>query len=282
MCAQAGDSQHALLRYVSGYVSKASDSLSFKVTSTDASSWRQIYRLLLKHAPLWQELAIDFWALPLVRSSWASLHLHAPLPGAKKQGSHAAYYVAYLQRQGHDELCFLQWLRLLTFQRHKGGSLTPGRPRPHPIAVGVTFPFETLDNYYGAYLCIFVPHRNEADFLLPEPVAQRLPAVLHFFWAAVRHPQFQGRPERLREVIHTDLLWRGCTEDRLQTWIENFDAKTSLALAALRGEVEARAWTVALRAFPVHFLVTSAPAMVNYRCYSLCFSLSPLSPCVLL
>ena len=50
---QVGDGAHNLLRYVAGYVSKASDALQFSReqahhagTPTESSKWRQAYRLL--------------------------------------------------------------------------------------------------------------------------------------------------------------------------------------------------------------------------------------------
>ena len=75
---QAGDGHHNLLRYVAGYVSKASDALQFKSdeakrhkgTASMASKWRQVYRLLCKRALLEQEIAMEFAGLPMVAASF--------------------------------------------------------------------------------------------------------------------------------------------------------------------------------------------------------------------
>ena len=86
---QVGDGTHNLLRYVAGYVSKASDALQFSReqahhagTPTDASKWRQTYRLLSKKSPMEQEMLMEFAGLPMVRHSFSGHAIYAPIPGS--------------------------------------------------------------------------------------------------------------------------------------------------------------------------------------------------------
>ena len=67
-------------------MTKSSDCVSFSAPADASSAWRQVWRLLQKVTPLWQELALEFWALPLVSASWHSFHIYAPLPGVPHRG----------------------------------------------------------------------------------------------------------------------------------------------------------------------------------------------------
>jgi len=88
---QCGRGEHCMISYVAGYVSKASDSLTFKVKEAEhanSSTWRTTYRLLCKRAPLMPEMAMDFAGLPLLDSSFRGKVLHAPVPGSQARNTH--------------------------------------------------------------------------------------------------------------------------------------------------------------------------------------------------
>ena len=96
---QSGDSRHCLLRYVTGYVAKASDSLKFKShepkgvgCAEHLTRWNQIFRLLCKRTLMWQEIALDFAGLPLMRASFTSETLFTPIPGSKATKSSRHMY----------------------------------------------------------------------------------------------------------------------------------------------------------------------------------------------
>eukprot|EP00972_Heterocapsa_arctica_P088274 13016719-Heterocapsa_arctica.AAC.1 len=96
---QCGQGEHCMLRYVTGYVSKASDALVFKTKEAaesggtmHGSSWRQIYRMLCKSAPLQQEMAVQFAGLPLVLASFLGDSLFAPIPGSAAVNTSRHFY----------------------------------------------------------------------------------------------------------------------------------------------------------------------------------------------
>eukprot|EP00971_Amphidinium_carterae_P316350 6287959-Amphidinium_carterae.2 len=114
--AQCGDGSHNLLRYVAGYVAKASDALQFKsleaLSGSDESRWRQTYRLLCKKAPLEQELVMEFAGLPMVRHSFTGEAVFAPIPGSKAENSSRHAYNAY---QASTSSTFVQtWMAACT------------------------------------------------------------------------------------------------------------------------------------------------------------------------
>jgi len=128
---QCGRGEHCLLRYVTGYISKASDALQFKANvaaesgeAASASSWRTTYRMLCKSAPLQQEMALQFAAAPLIRASFLGDNLFAPIPGSKAVNSSRHVYNAYLSRDAEVEgegppMSFIDWARLHRVIVHK-------------------------------------------------------------------------------------------------------------------------------------------------------------------
>ncbi|CAK0848165.1 unnamed protein product, partial [Prorocentrum cordatum] len=79
---QCGDGHNTVLQYVAGYVSKASDALTFKYgdyTERD-SPWRMTYRLLCKRASLLPEMALEFSDCNPIDNSYRHDFVYAPLP----------------------------------------------------------------------------------------------------------------------------------------------------------------------------------------------------------
>ena len=82
---QCGDNlSAATLNYITGYCSKASDSLCWKSKewSSDVNSakWLQCYRLLCKRAPLVPEMVLGFTSKPMMVHTFNTDFLYAPLP----------------------------------------------------------------------------------------------------------------------------------------------------------------------------------------------------------
>ena len=286
---QAGTGHHCLLRYVAGYISKASDALDPPAVG-NTSAWRQVFRLLSKSCPLWQEIGLELAALPLVRQSFTGLTLHAPLPGHVGKGWGAAVHKAYMVRGAADEaLCLLQWMRMSVLRVH-GGEAEVCSKRDAPAAVGVLFPFELLDTFCGAFLAVFVPHRAPEDLLLEPTLQARLPETTRFFWAATTHVYFEHDASAFLNAVDADFVLRGFTTDRRRTFAALCHAKTLLVQAALRGFIEARCWVPQQRPSMVLTLVSllhcvsSESVMLltvlSLRCLPLSLSLG--SPCPLL
>ena len=115
---QCGGGSACLLRYVAGYVSKASDALAFKSKEWQGqSTWRQTYRLLCKRAPLQPEMAIEFAGLPLMKASFRGETIYAPIPGSQAKNSSRDQYAGFLKRAAcvdsllGEKQCFLEWAR---------------------------------------------------------------------------------------------------------------------------------------------------------------------------
>ena len=180
---QCGDGHYNLLKYVAGYVTKASDAMKiFSKQSTnqddpaEKSRWRQIYRLLCKKSPMEQEIAMEFAGLPMTKHSFTGVALFAPIPGSSASNSSTAHYAAYQQYLkcpagvvGHAKgLSYMQWLRQFRLVDTKGPTYPvtrrnvagPGASKSCGIAMA--FPFELLDIYVGAWAAAFLVNMDEA------------------------------------------------------------------------------------------------------------------------
>lgn len=244
MDVQCSTSSHCLLRYVAGYVSKASDALQFTrreagggAQAGEESRWAQVYRLLCKRPPLEQEMCLEFACLPLVKASFTGDDCFAPVPGSNAVNHSRHAYNAFQQclRDNHvsvraDQPSFIQWLRgwqvadvrkrpgeegedahyvYKVKQRNLAG---PGRGKC--CAVGMTFAFELLDIYVGQWAATFLPGQREERLVHPAPETvpencQHLSSVLALHGHSV---------ERLLEKIVPDLQWRGFGLHRILCW----------------------------------------------------------------
>ena len=180
---QCGDGNYVLMRYVAGYVSKASDALKFRSTEATSklSTWRQVYRLMCKKSPLEQELLMEFAGLPMVMHSFTGCHLFAPVPGSSAQNTSRDFYNAYQQllQSGEDSsrsrearsLNFMQWLRRYNVQLvgERGPDATyvitdrakRGRHAGKDCGIAMKFAFELLDLYVGSWAAVFMPGMDE-------------------------------------------------------------------------------------------------------------------------
>ena len=180
---QCGDGSHCLMRYVAGYVVKASDALKFqtKQARDDSTQWRQTYRLLCKQAPTEQEIVMEFAGLAMVKHSFSGMDIFAPIPGSKATNSSRRQYAVYQHHLKHEEggfgdgrsLSFIQWLRIYQIIgsdpedmaiRRRNGS---GPAANKACGVAIAFPFELLDIYVGAWAASCLPGMLE-ERLFPE------------------------------------------------------------------------------------------------------------------
>ena len=195
--AQCKEGGHCFLRYVTGYVAKASDALVFKSKEWaeqdrlgGTSQWRQIYRLLIKRAPLEPEMAIEFCSAQLMRASFRGATCYAQIPGSKAKNDSRDAYNAYLAHRslgriesfaaGEDDMSFIEYFR--KYQSHakrnpETGTVAysstlraqHGRGSKKALcAAGFQFPFELLDIYVGAFVSTFVPHRKASDIMFAD------------------------------------------------------------------------------------------------------------------
>eukprot|EP00973_Karenia_brevis_P001212 166386-Karenia_brevis.AAC.1 len=249
---QCGRGEHCLLAYVTGYTAKASDALVFNKQEATASGtpasqsrWRQVYRMICKHAPLEQEMALDFASLPLMRSSYRGEHIYAPIPGSAAFNRSRCVYNAFLQKQadvdcqimwnaylhkqGPEPPTFIEWARAhaveqfrapdggLSYKVRKRGIRGRGANKER-TALGVSFPFELLDIYIGAWCAVFLPHRKEEEFLLDKDEKALAPEGTKFLKAALNHDRFKGNVDKLLECMVPELQLRGLGKNRIRTF----------------------------------------------------------------
>jgi hypothetical protein len=99
------------MRYLTGYATKAKDSLSFKMfeyrsdTATFQDQWLTTYRLLTKRAPLVPEMWIHLARKTVMFQTFQAEHLFPPVPSDKLKdpeqltNDHQRLYLVYLAWQ---------------------------------------------------------------------------------------------------------------------------------------------------------------------------------------
>ncbi|CAE7839773.1 pif1 [Symbiodinium sp. CCMP2592] len=286
---QCGDGTHNLLQYVAGYVAKASDALSFchqqakrDGTTEETSKWRQTYRLLCKRSPMEQEITMEFAGLPMVRHSFSGHAIFAPIPGSKAKNTSRDHYSLYqfFLHQPPAELgcatgmCFMQWLRQyrvvdvdkkVVARRNVAGPMNNQQ-----CGVAMTFPFELLDIFVGAWAATFLPDMLEyrlnpeveddnerystsfaaekarrASFMAPDG-CKHLKAVLCLdeFQLYRKDPMvFHPNVGDLLVRMETDLRLRGLSADRIATFNARIRASALLLCAIRDGREDANLWT---------------------------------------
>ena len=285
---QCGDGSHVLLRYVAGYISKAPDALQFKcyqaAAHQDFSQWRQTYRLLAKKSPMEQELIMEFAGLSMVRHSFSGISLFAPIPGSKAKNSSRDMYASYQHHVctppnafGHGSgLNFIQWLRRFRpsddlKNKHKVTARNAAGPaRGKDCGVAISFPFELLDIFIGAWAASCLPGMLESRLLPEDPPSQehyppyleeerqrkgllRAPAgCLHLktvlcldeFQKAGANPStFAPDVGKLLTSIELELQFRGLGTDRINTFKARVHACTLLLLQIYSGAEDPELWS---------------------------------------
>ena len=295
---QCGDGTHNLLRYVAGYVSKASDALTFSReqahqpgTPSESSRWRQTYRLLCKKSPMEQEILMEFAGLPMVRHSFSGHALYCPIPGSSAVNSSRKQYLVYQHHLQNEiggvgatrGLSYLQWLRRyrvvdaarnLVAERN-----TAGPARDCDCGVAITFPFELLDIFIGAWAATFLEEMPEYR-LLPDTAkdkdnypshrqAERIrrasilaPDGCRYLKAVLCLDEFQlpdtdphvFNPDigKLLSKIEPDLILRGLGNDRIATFKARMHACTLLLLDVRNGFEDPALWSAKQVPRPPH------------------------------
>jgi hypothetical protein len=295
---QCQKGEHCLMRYVTGYTSKASDALEFKRNewsqsgSAPLSQWRQVYRLLCKKAPLEPEMTLEFATVPMMKASFRGTNIHAPLPWSETKRSTKQVnrdrhrYLAYLGWRRtlpgtfNKDVSFLAWYRLhgvelkevdgkVEYDIKARGQRGAGSNKAS-CAVGISFPFELLDIYIGAFCATFVPHSSEDEFLLPDSQTAKVPDGATFLQAALQHKWIRARAAKqkqqqvararvhsedstkkvldqivldwLIEWMVSDLKLRGLPRSRIRTFSARVRACALLLQATERGEIDVQAW----------------------------------------
>ena len=219
---------------------------------------------MCKRAPLEAEMVVEFATLSLMKSSYIGDHIYAPIPGSKAKNNSRGTYDAFLglqrsrvDHQLHGPIAFIDWARAHIvetvpdrrdprnpnkFEHRISDRISPGQRR---TALGVSFPFELLDIYIGAWCAMFVPHRKQEELMLcvknPHLPSgfdiSRVPDGTHFLQAALFIPQFKNNVNELLNATCKDLELRGLSKDRVFTFCARLRACVLLLNAAQRGRI---------------------------------------------
>ena len=280
---QAGAGKHNLMRYVMGYVQKASDALSFKTAEArgqnvpEQSTWRTTYRLLCKKAPLEQEMALEFAGLNMVRHSFLGATYFAPIPGSAATNVSRAAYNAYQDgvRQGLYAGCsFLAWLRDHRIEPTGNNTCkvfprtarSKGSGHNKDVGVAIHFPFELLDIFLGAWAATFLVGMDERRLMPETPQdypsgfsmelrrrqafeapegCRHLKAVLCLdeFQQNGESTEFEPDVNKLVQAIEQDLIIRGLNADRLATFKARLNACALLLKTVYQKKADAVEWS---------------------------------------
>ncbi|CAE7574509.1 UBP25, partial [Symbiodinium sp. KB8] len=283
---QCGDGNHNLMKYVAGYLAKASDALQFvsKQTANEDTKWRQAYRLLCKRSPTEQEIVMEFAGLSMVKHSFTGTDIFAPIPGSDANNNSRRQYEAYQrhlkgpvgQFEDPGEITFIQWLRLyqVISDGNEGTVLRPrnqaGPAKGKPCGVAMSFPFELLDIYVGAWAASCLPGMLEERLLPDVPpglqlpgfedelcrrrsfaapqMCQHLKAVLclnEFLMDGADPRSYNPDLTKFFAKVEPELLVRGINADRISTFMAKIQATHMLLLQIRDGHEDAGFWTAA-------------------------------------
>lgn len=218
----------ALLNYVTGYTTKFKERWDASWALQGESHWTA-GDLYSKH---WQcaepQMVMTLAREPMVYTTALTKHFRVPARAEDLPASHSPYCHRCAE---HEELSFLQWLRL---HREMGSvqagtfAMRPYQRRDAPdflLAVGVVYRKITRDVFFWQWMLMNVPHRSQMD--LESHRAPRVTDSLRWYAAALQHAPDQWASD---DWIKKYLELRGHRKD--------FVESTSARLAADRWLVE--------------------------------------------
>ena len=254
-----------LLRYVAGYLSKASDALHYTPqdktapSKTSAAIWRTVFRLLSRKGFTEQEMAVEFASLPLVVSSFTSTVVYAPVPGSPAVNSSRRLYAAYLSQSDIKDQTYAAWAREWTLQ-HESGKMDDlqvrrrniaGRGKGKRCAVAMIFPFELLDIFIGAFALTTFPGIRETELILPDE--KDYPIGTRNLRAVLKHPLIDNDLPKLIHLVLKDMMLRGLSQDRMSTFSARTRACELLLKRTETGDIDPNDWEAKCIAKPPAF-----------------------------
>jgi len=226
-------------------------------------------------------MLMEFAALPMVKHSFSGVTLFAPIPGSRATNSSRDHYNTYQFYLTEDsdvcgcskKMSYMQWLRryrVVDAEKKIVRRRTASGPAKNACAVAMSFPFELLDIYVGAYAASFLEgmpeyrllpnsdkdadHYNRSfhaevcrrkSFAAPEG-CRHLKAVLcldEFQQTGADPMVFNPDVPRFLESMTNEFLFRGMGEDRIATFRARIHACTLLLLSVRDGREDPAMWT---------------------------------------
>ena len=161
------------LNYISGYTTKAQDSMDFRLDAETSyggqhGRWLTAYRLLNRKTVCVPEVALWFHeAEPMVRS-FRIWKCYAPIPWTcdRKNNDSERLYEFYLLDEGLPKLSFLEYCRIY---KVVGGQLKSfsSKQGKATISIGVRYSSEMRDHFIGQLASMLMPHCSREQ-LYPE------------------------------------------------------------------------------------------------------------------
>ncbi|CAE7914985.1 pif1, partial [Symbiodinium necroappetens] len=176
----------------------------------------------------------------MVKHSFSGFDIFAPIPGSTATNNSRRQYNAYQYHLKQPEgdfgdargMTFIQWLRIYQLPSDTRDGVTVqlrnqhGPAKGKPCGVAMSFPFELLDIYLGAWAACCL-HGMLEERLLPV-----VPDALHI-------PGFEDELAR----IDPELMLRGINADRISTFKAKIQATNLLLLHIRDGREDPGFWT---------------------------------------
>lgn len=219
-----------VLRYVAGYVSKFFEGWS-DTWMNEASSSLQAGLAVLRcwHASQPQ------MAMVLSRASMAFTSVitssYRPLCYWEMEDEKLHLY----RRRDRElsETSFLEWLRLMTFDKMADGKLfAKRRKKKGLVALAVQYDNLSRDQFFWQWLVMNVPHRMFTDLIHPDS-RKVSPCHQHFANAILMCPEKWGA----EQWIQSWLLKQGHRVDYIQTTKSDFQCRRSLVQEQIAGRI---------------------------------------------
>ena len=93
-------------------------------------------------------------------------------------------------------------------------------------ALGIRFPFESLDIFVGAWCAAMIPHASEEEFAPSE--GDHIPEFAKYLHRALEHPYYSGNLGHMLRDIDADFVVRGLPDDRRLSFRNRIQAQKLL------------------------------------------------------
>lgn len=251
---QCSDGKGMLLKYVSGYVPKFSDSFTIEWLNDHCSDYMVARRVLTDYHPLEPEMILQLamqW-FPQVFAGGTMQRFVVPAPWIENDlPERVKQYMActwrpehmtlsdFLRRsnlQGHIHKSFKRRYAKAQAEENVEGNLESWVANAHAVGHVMTaaiYLSRYNDKYYGQWVLMNVPFRKLDDLLRPE--LQVLPPHLYYQGLALLH-----RPDQWRdpEAIRRDLELEAFREHHIRNIIAMLTANSLLIDKYLDGSLE--------------------------------------------
>jgi hypothetical protein len=238
-----------ILKYVSKYVLKFSDSFAQDWLNDDASTYAVCRKILFDYHPLepemWLQMAAQWF--PQGFSDGTTIPILAPYPGMETKPSFVERYedctwkgrmtlLEYL-RKSNDEGEIIQWVRKKYNNINHPQETLEQFARRCPMRGEKSIAADTVwrfnDRYFAQWLALHRPFKQLEDFQ-DNDITERVPQRYHGLAMALLHaPEHWRSDENIREEMETE----ACNNAHIKTVIAMVQAKSKMIDDYLAGRL---------------------------------------------